>query len=106
MIKSAEGTTQGDPLAMAWYSLCTTTLIDHLSSNFQQVKQVWLVDDSSAAGKIKDLKMWYEALVEEGEKIGYYVNRGKSWLIVKDEHLEEQATSVFGTSVNIKKEGK
>ena len=80
-----EGTTQGDPLAMAWYSLSTVVLIDFLRARVPSVKQVWLADDATAAGKTKQLKRWYNILIKEGNKIGYYVNRPKSWLIVKNE---------------------
>ena len=55
-ILSMEGTTQGDPLAMAWYSLSTGVLIDTLRAQIPSVKQVWLADDASAAGKLGALK--------------------------------------------------
>ena len=83
-ILSMEGTTQGDPLAMAWYSLSTVVLIDALREKIPDVKQVWLADDASAAGKLNALKIWYDCLVEEGRKSGYFVNKSKCWLIVKD----------------------
>ena len=102
---SMEGTTQGDPLAMAWYSLSTVSLIDSLRNQIPSVSQVWLADDATAAGKICSLKEWYKGLIVEGEKIGYYVNRSKSWLIVKDEETKAKAQKEFGTSVNITTEG-
>lgn len=102
---SREGTTQGDPLAMAWYSLSTTVLINSLRAKFSKVKQVWLADDASAAGKIEKLKKWYDELIKEGEKFGYHVNRSKSWLIVKDDVTEQEAKKEFGDSVNITTEG-
>ena len=52
-LESTEGTTQGDPLAMAWYSLTTVTLIDILRCKVPTVKQVWLANDASAAGKFQ-----------------------------------------------------
>ena len=72
---SMEGTTQGDPLAMAWYSLSTVVLIDSLRAHEPSVSQVWLADDATAAGKISSLKEWYDRLIKEGKKIGYLVNR-------------------------------
>ena len=102
---SMEGTTQGDPLAMAWYSLSTVVLIDSLRAHEPSVSQVWLADDATAAGKISSLKEWYDHLIKEGKKIGYLVNRSKSWLIVKDEEMKRKALKEFGTSVNVTTEG-
>ena len=105
-IYSREGTTQGDPLAMPWYSLSTVPIINELKHSSPNVKQVWLADDASSAGKLKPLYEWYQQLVEKGDGHGYYVNGGKSWLIVKSNEMKEQAKAIFGNSVNITSEGK
>ena len=63
-------------------------LIDSLKACIPLVKQVWLADDATAAGEIKQLKAWYDKLIKDGQKMGYYVNRSKSWLIVKNEESE------------------
>ena len=104
-IFSMEGTTQGDPLAMAWYSLSTGVIIDTLRERIAKIKQVWLADDASGAGKIADLKDWYDTLIKEGSKFGYYVNQSKSWMIVKSNQLKEEALKSFGDSINITAEG-
>jgi hypothetical protein len=106
IILSMEGTTQGDPLAMPWYSLSTTTLINSLRISTPDVKQVWLADDASAAGKLEDLNKWYQNLEAEGKNHGYNVNGKKSWLIVKSREMEEQAKTIFGNTVKITSEGK
>ena len=97
-ILSMEGTTQGDPLAMAWYSLSTRVMSDVLKAR--------MTDDVSAAGNIASLRRLYELLIEEVKKIGYYVNQSKSWLIVKNDNLKHAAENIFGKSVNITAEGK
>lgn len=51
-ILSQEGTTQGDPLAMPWYSVNTSIIIESLKNSVTSVKQVWLADDSAGAGAI------------------------------------------------------
>ena len=79
-ILSHEGTTQGDNLAMSFYSLGTSVLI--YSNN--NAKQIWLADDAAAGGLLKQLKTWWDNLICEGEKFGYFVNQKKSWLILKD----------------------
>ena len=51
-IFSQEGTTQGDPLAMSWYSVRTSIMIQSLRTSTPGVKQVWLAvaDDSAGVG--------------------------------------------------------
>ena len=91
---------------MPWYSLSTAPLIDFLRQKVDDVWQVWLADDASAAGKIEALYRWYQALIEEGKKYGYLVNLGKCWLILKNEDAVEKAKDIFGDMVNITTEGK
>ncbi len=90
-IYSQEGTTQGDPMAMPWYSINTTIIIEKLRNEIVAVKQIWLADDASAGGKLLDLYKWYKLIISEGEKHGYFVNKGKCWLIVKNKAAEERA---------------
>ena len=54
-ILSQEGTTQGDPLAMPWYSFNTSIMIQNLRAHCPMVKQVWLADDSAGGGRIAQL---------------------------------------------------
>ena len=44
-IASTEGTTQGDPLAMAMYALPIKSLIDKLRAGCPDVHQAWYADD-------------------------------------------------------------
>ena len=104
-ILSQEGTTQGDPLAMAWYSVNTSMMIYYLRAHCPGVKQAWLADDSAGGGVITSLYDWYKLLSQEGEKFGYLVNGSKSWLIVKSEEAAAEAARVFGDEVNITIEG-
>ena len=105
-ISSMEGTTQGDPLAMPWYSVNTCMLIKSLRYHLTAVKQVWLADDAAAGGKLEDLVKWYDMLCHEGNRYGYFVNGSKSWLIVKTEEDIVKAKNIFGNRVNITSEGK
>ena len=52
---SQEGTTQGDPLAMAWYSVNTSIMIQRLRTSTPGVIQVWLVHDPAGDGQIVPL---------------------------------------------------
>ena len=66
--------------------------------NIPDVKQVQLADDATGAGKISSLKSWWDTLVAEGEKCGYHVNAGKSWIISKNETIQMHAKQVFSPS--------
>ncbi len=57
---SQEGTTQGDPLAMPMYALASIPLINKLSNN--NTTQIWYADDAAAAGKLSDLREWWDTL--------------------------------------------
>ena len=60
VILSQEGTIQGDPLAMAMYGLATIPLIRRLEG---LCTQVWYADDSMAAGKLTQLRQWWDKLI-------------------------------------------
>ena len=93
-IMSCKGTTQGDPLAMAMYSLAITPLIKELSECHSETKQVWYADDSTVAGSISNLKRWWDHITTTGLKYGYFPKSSKSYLVVKPEFVES-AKSIF-----------
>ena len=106
-IYSREGCTQGDVTAMAMYGIAVKPLIDKLSRavNKDDCKQVWYADDSSAAGKIMEMKKWWDVLYHSGPQYGYFPLPKKTILIVKPE-FEQQAREVFSnTEVKITTEG-
>lgn len=83
-LHSCERTTQGDPLAMAMYAIDTLPLVHQLQSD--GTTQVWFADNATA--------------------FGYFANPGKTWFIVKDDHLSTATELFAGTGVNITTEGK
>ena len=106
-ITSSEGTTQGDPLSMQFYALGTSPLIQLLKSKIPNVSQVWLADDATSAGKLPHLKDWWDMVIHEGEKFGYYVNADKSWIILKNPEDLQAAEEIFkDTNINITTSGK
>ena len=106
-ITSVEGTTQGDPLAMQFYALGTNPLLQCLKSAVSSVSQVWLADNAMGAGTLKDLKRWWDLIITEGSKLGYHVNEGKSWLILKKPEDTDLAQNIFRESkINITTSGK
>ena len=107
VILSQEGTTQGDNLAMSFYGLAIKPLMEKLRSLIGGVSQVWLADDATGAGKISALKSWFDLIRSEGAKYGYHVNQDKTWMILKNRDLFEEAREVFkDTSIKFTLEGK
>ena len=105
-IASTEGTTQGDPLAMAMYALAITPLIHQLNSRCSGVQQAWFADDATGASTCTNLKSWWNELSTQGPAFGYYPNRSKTYLVIKQEH-ETSARQLFDdTDVHITIQGK
>ena len=99
-LRSREGTTQGDPTAIAAYALGLTPLLDYLQSVKRSVKHVAFADDLTGAGNLEDIKIWWDTLITEAPKYGYYPKPSKSFLIVK-QHYKKYAERIFAGS-NIK----
>ena len=69
-LASNEGTTQGDPLAMAMYALAVTPLINSLCHHQPDVSQTWFVDDATAAGQLTLVLQWWKQLLSLGSLYG------------------------------------
>lgn len=83
ILKSKEGTTQGDNLAMSFYACAVTKLIQDLRISSPDSKTVWFADDSASAGSVDSVLKWWNDLKKLGPKYGYYPKPNKTWLIVK-----------------------
>ena len=109
-LKSREGTTQGDPVAMATYAIATIplilTLLEFSQNEGLRTKGAAYADDITAAGTLRGLRRWWDKLCQIGPNYGYFPNAGKTWIIVKENHLP-LANEIFkGTGVKITSEGK
>ena len=103
-ILSQEGTTQGDPMAMAMYALASLPLsrrIDPLKS----VKQVWYADDCTAGGSLGDLHQWWMKLTNLGPKYGYHPNPAKTILLVKPDQYNRAKHLFDGFGLTVTTEG-
>ena len=94
-LQSQEGATQGDPLPIPFYTVSVAALIVFLQIKLTEVKQAWLADDCTAAGSLCALLKFLNMIIIEGEKYGYLVNTGKSWLIIKNSCDLGRATELF-----------
>ena len=101
---SQEGTTQGDPLAMAMYAIGIILLIRRLTN--ESVKQAWYANDATAGGQLAHLRTWWDRLVDIGPDFGYYPNASKTWLVVKEDTADAATEAFQGTDGNITTEGK
>ena len=107
-ILSEEGSTQGDVTAMAMYAIGIRPLIDKLREQTDQssCQQVWYADDSSAAGKLREMRKWWDILYNTGPKFGYFPKPSKTVLILKDPELYDLAVELFGdTQIEISRSG-
>ena len=81
-IRSCEGTTQRDPIAIDVYAIAiipTILMIVDITSKFDDsTKTAAYADDVTAAGKIIQLNNWWKTLCMLGPKFGYYPEASKS----------------------------
>ena len=94
-ILSQEGTTQGDPLAMAMYAIGTLPLVDTLKSPL--IDQIWYADDSVSSGSLSNIKCWWDKLTIWGPRFGYFPNSSKTRLLVKSQ-FKVDAMNIFKDS--------
>jgi len=101
---SAEGTTQGDPLAMDLYALSTQPLITSLQVA-SSVKQCLFAADASGAASITKITNWWDVLCTLGPDFGYFPNEKRCWIIAKPAK-EQNVREVFKeTSINVTVQG-
>ena len=96
-----EGTTQGDPLAMAMYALAITPLVDQLRACCPEVQQAWYADDATGASTCRGLRLWWNELASSGPSFGYYPNASKTYLVVKEEYEASAKEAFAATDVHV-----
>ena len=99
---SEEGTTQGDPLAMAMYAIGIQPLIHKLDGI---AKQSWYADDSAAASGLVQIRKWWDTLNELGPIYGYLPNGSKTHILAKPQHLNKAREIFKDTPMTISAEG-
>ena len=107
-LSSAEGTTQGCPLAMPSYAVGIIPFLSIIkpATEPEKMKHVAYADDLGGGSKLDKLKRWWDKTVQHGPAIGYYPKPSKSWLIVKEDRFERAQEIFKDTGVNITTEGK
>ena len=72
-LRSSEGTTQGDPLAMSLYAISLQPLITRLQVR-SAASQCWYADDAAGCGSLGDVKTWWDELMVSGPPLGHFPN--------------------------------
>ena len=94
---------------MAIYGTGVTLLINMLiyifaTSTESQIGVLAYADDFSVAGKLGDLRNWWQTFLI-GPKFGYYTEPTKTWLAVKP-YASQWTTKIFsGGKIKITNEG-
>ena len=91
---------------MPLYAVAIAPLLQMIKlDDAQDVRHVAFADDLCGAGKLLQLRSWWDNIVVHGPHLCYYPRADKSRLIVKP-HLEETAKKIFaGTEVRISTNG-
>ena len=97
VLQSREGTTQGDPFAMATYGLAILPLIEKVSDD--NLIQKWYADDGNAAGSVEALKVLLSKLKLHGPSFGYNVI--KCHFITEAEFVNDAKNVFKGEEVDI-----
>ena len=67
----------------------------------ERIKRLALVDDFTGAGKLQELRSWWDSIASHGPNINYYPKASTSWLTVKEQYFK-----IFeGTTVKITVKG-
>ena len=94
-----EGTTQGNPLAMAMYGIAILHLIIRLHNDSSTPK--WYTDEGTVVGKLKNITALIDKLTQLGPKYSYLVNPPKCQLIIKPGGERHESTVFAGTKLVI-----
>ena len=107
-IKSAEGSIQGDPIAMQAYGIGILPFLSVIKPELdkEKMKQVAYADDIGGGAKLRMLRDWWDRIVEHGPSFGYFPKPEKSWLVVKEEKLEEAREMFKFTGIKITIDGR
>ncbi|CAB3991272.1 Hypothetical predicted protein [Paramuricea clavata] len=90
---------------MAMYALAITPLIKRLKEQAPNASQVWFADDSSAAGRLRALRVWWQRLTILGPEFGYFPNASKTTMVVKEEFFDQAKDLFKETGIKITTDG-
>ena len=71
-----------------------------------EMKHLAYADDLGGGSELHLLREWWDRVVEHGPKYGYFPKASKSWLVVKEEKLQEAEDLFRDTGVKITTAGR
>ena len=81
-------------------------LLDNIKkTSASEVKHAAYTDDLAGAGKLKNLRTWWDNVTEIGPLLGYFPRPDKYWLIVKPELFQSAVTAFADTDLQITIDG-
>ena len=94
---------------MSAYAIGVTPLLrllyDQTRTQNHTLKEVAFADDFTVAGKISEIKGFWNAITSSGPKYGYFPKAKKSYLIVKDTHLASANEQFSNTEIRVTSTG-
>ena len=90
---------------MPFYALATLPLVQVLQRDHPLVRQTWLADDSAGAGRLRELRRWWDTLCKTGRLYGYFTNCSKTTLLVRNDLVAIAKDLFAGTGVDILTDG-
>ena len=95
--------TQGDPLGMVMYAISLTPLLNIMLEVFVGTVIAAFADDITLVGKCETLRGGN--LVDIGPSFRYLPQPKKSWLIVKQQHLNKAMEIFQDTDIQVSTRG-
>ena len=95
-LSSDEGYTRGDVAAMGYYSQGIQALTKHLSAMIDQksCKQNWYADDSTAVGRLEEMRRWWDELADMAPNMDTILNHQK--LCKTSHYFQRLSASLVG----------
>ena len=105
VLYSQEGIVQGDPMSMFIYAIATIPLIRELEDS-PSCTQVWYVDDSSVAGSLQNIYLWFKKLLFICPYYGYFPEPRKCCLVTHDSSTSHAQSLLHDLGVIISTNGR
>ena len=90
---------------MGMYGLGLLPLLSTVIESTASMAQIAFADDLTGIGKLDELKTWCDMVITHGPYIRYFVNEIKSWLIIKEEHLDRAKELFSNSNIQITTDG-